>query len=338
MRVAVLGLGSMGRNHVRVWAQTPGVELVGVADPSGPAVASALEGRSIPAFTSLDELLDRARPDALSIAVPTTLHEEAAVTAVRRGVHILLEKPVAPDVEAGLRIRAAVESAGVVAMVGHIERFNPALLELRRRVGAGSVGTPFEMSARRIGPFPSRIRDVGVVQDLATHDLDQIRYVLGREVEVLFAQTAQRIHSSHEDLVSIVGRAEGGVVLNLDVNWLSPRKVRKTVVIGAGGMLVADSLTQDLFLYENDYEDGNWRFIESLRGVSEGNMVRFALRRVEPLRAEIDAFRAAIRERVRPACTIDDGLAALRLAEAVLDSAARTTPCTLALPMAGRAA
>lgn len=330
MRVAVIGLGSMGRNHVRVWNEMPDVELVGIADPSEAARAEAGKGRSCGVYSTLDELLDAQRPDALSIAAPTTHHEECVALAVERGVHILVEKPVGPDVAGAQRIKDLADAAGVVAMVGHIERFNPALIDLRRRLGMGMIGTPFQLSARRVGPFPPRIRDVGVVQDLATHDLDQARHLLQRDIEMVFAQTAQRVHAAHEDMVSVLGRAQHGVIVQIDVNWLTPRKIRETVVVGDGGMFVADSLTQDLFLYENNYDEGSWRTLQSLRGVSEGDMTRFALRRAEPLRAELEAFADAISAGGPAPTPLGDGVEAMRLAEATLQSSRDGVPVLLA--------
>ena len=329
MKTAVAGLGSMGRNHARVWSEMPGTELVGVADPAEAALGAFTRGRQVQGFRTVAEMLERTRPDVLSVATPTGQHEETVALAVAAGVHVLVEKPLGPDVEAAQRIAGLVRDAGVVGMVGHVERFNPALLELRRRLAAGQVGEFFQFVARRVGPFPPRIRDVGVVQDLATHDLDQARHLLQRDIEILFAQTARRVHTTYEDLVSIVGRAQGGVVLNFEINWLSPRKVRETVVIGEGGMFVADSLTQDLFLYENNWEEGSWRLLQTLRGVSEGNMVRFALRRTEPLRAELENFVDAVTRGTAPGCTLDDGIQALRLAEATLRSAREGIPVSL---------
>lgn len=330
MKAAVVGLGMMGRNHARVWGEIPDVVLVGVADSSTGAREDATRGRTLPAFASLEELLAANRPDVLSIATPTSCHEEAVAAAVANGVHVLVEKPLGPDVAAALRIEAMVREAGVVGMVGHVERFNPALLELRRRLAGGEIGEVFQLVARRIGPYPARIRDVGVVQDLATHDLDQVRHLLQQEIDIVFAQTARRVRAHHEDLVSIVARSDRGVVITIDVNWLTPRKVRETVVLGEGGMFVADSLTQDLFLYRNNWEEDSWRVLQSFRGVSEGDMVRFALRRTEPLRAELDAFVAAVREGAEPSSSLADGVAALRLAEATLRSARDSVPVRLA--------
>jgi UDP-N-acetylglucosamine 3-dehydrogenase len=329
LKAAVAGLGSMGSNHVRVWGELEGVELVGVADPSEGARARATRGRNYPAFANVEEMLDRCQPDLLSIATPTSTHEAVVQLATARGVNILVEKPVAADAAAAERIATLVKASGVVATVGHVERFNPAMLELRRRLAAGESGEIIQIGARRVGPFPARIRDVGVVQDLATHDLDQLRHLLGTEVEVLFAQGASRIRADHEDLVSIVGRAVGGVILTVDVNWLTPRKVRETTVIGDAGMFIADSLTQDLFFFENNWADTEWGALGALRGVSEGKMVRFALKRVEPLRAELASFVNAVANGEPVESTMADGLQALRLAEATLESMRSTKPVFL---------
>lgn len=331
----------MGANHVRVWSEMEGVELVALCDPLQAARERAGRGRSCAQYSSVEEMLDAERPEVLSIVTPTALHEECVAAAVSRGVHVVVEKPVAADVDTASRIDAMAHEAGVVAMVGHIERFNPAVLELRARLHRGEIGRIFKLSSQRVGPFPPRIRDVGVVQDLATHDLDQIRYLLGGRVEMVFAQTERHINSSQEDMVVAVGRARGeritvpgrppetlarSVIFQIDVNWMSPRKIRESVVIGEGGMLVADTLTQDLFLYDNSYEEGSWRMLSALRGVSEGNMTRFALRRVEPLRAELEAFATAVREGRPSPCPLSDGVEALRLAEAILRSAREAAP------------
>jgi predicted dehydrogenase len=330
MKVGVVGLGTMGRNHLRVWSETAGVEVVAIADPLESARIECGRGRTWATYATLDEMLARHQIDAVSIATPTSAHELGVAAAVSQGVHVLVEKPLGPDTASAERIEAMVSGSGVVAMVGHIERFNPALQELRRRVGMGEIGAVFQLLARRVGPFPPRIRDVGVVQDLATHDLDQVRHLLQSEIDMIFAQTAQRVHAAHEDLVTVIGRTAGGAIINIDVNWLTPRKVRETVVIGDGGMFVADSLLQDLFLYENNWDAGSWRILQSLRGVSEGNMVRFALRRVEPLRAELEAFAAAVRGDIAVPTPLSDGVAALRLAEATLRSARDGVPVSLA--------
>jgi UDP-N-acetylglucosamine 3-dehydrogenase len=316
----------MGLNHVRVLTEIPGVEVVGVADPQEATRAEAARRHHVATFASIDQLLEATRPEVMCIATPTKQHEECAAMATARGVHVLIEKPIAPDLAAGHRIAEMVREAGLVGSVGHVERFNPALRELGRRLAGGELGQIFHLETRRIGPFPARIRDVGVVRDLATHDLDLVRFLLGQEVEYLFAQTARRVHTEHEDLVHVLGRSTLAVILVLEANWVSPVKIRQFAAVGEGGMFVADSLTQDLFFYENSFEEGSWRTLQALRGVSEGNMTRFAINRQEPLRAELEAFIRAVRDRVDPPCPLEDGIEALRLAELCLQSASTGQP------------
>lgn len=328
----MVGLGMMGINHTRVWSEIDDVNLVGVADVSEDARGRAAKRFRVPTYPSLVELLDATRPEILSIVVPTIEHAEAAAVALDRGIHVLIEKPVADTVAVAEKIASQAEAAAVIAAVGHVERFNPALLELKARIAKQELGRLFQLETRRIGPFPPRIRDVGVVRDLATHDLDQVRFLLDTEMAVLFAQTAQRVHTSQEDLVTMVGRTATDVVVLLEANWVSPRKVRETVLAGEGGMFLADSLSQDLFLFENNWEDGSWRVLESLRGVSEGNMTRFALRREEPLKAELLALLEAVRTGGPSPIPLREGIEALRLAEAALESARSGAPVSPARP------
>lgn len=320
LRVGVVGLGSMGRHHVRVWSDVEGVELAGVADVDELAVARATRGRNLRGFTDIESLLDSGI-EAVSIAAPTSFHEAIAVAAMGRGVAVLIEKPIAGDSDAARRIIACAERAGVVATVGHIERFNPAVLELERLLGEQPLGRVFQVKARRTGPMATRIRDVGVTVDLATHDIDIIRRIAGAPVTRVYAEVARRLHSTHEDLFTGLFRFSNDVVGLLDVNWLTPTKIRELSVAGERGMFVVDYLTQDLTFYENSEADPRYETLVRVRGVSEGNMVRYAIERVEPLRAELEAFAAAVRGEHPVGVTLQDGLRAVRIAELALDSA-----------------
>jgi len=317
LRTAVVGLGSMGSNHVRVWRDVEGAELVAVADADSNILRRVSEYHGVPGRATLAELIARDRPDAVSIAVPTSLHEAAALEAISAGVHVLVEKPLAPNAAAARRIAEAARVAGVIGMVGHIERFNPALVEMRLLLETGELGEVFSLTGRRVGPFPPRIKDVGVIHDIATHDLDLVRFLLREPFASLSARTSRRVHEQHEDLVSIIGTTLSGVVLTLEVNWLTPRKQRETLVLGERGMLVADTVTQDLFLYRNNWQEGTW--LRNVRGVDEGDMTRFALRRAEPLRLELQAFADAIRAGAEVEPNLVDGVAAIELADMVLD-------------------
>jgi predicted dehydrogenase len=317
---AVLGLGMMGRHHARLLQSMPGVRFAGAVDPGGDRYGAVSDGALV--FGSIEALLDGEAPDFAIVAVPTEEHVGAVRELAAAGVHVLIEKPLATTVDEGREIIRVCESAGIHAVVGFVERCNPALLELRRRVLDGQLGEVFLIATERVGPFPNRIRDVGVVKDLATHDLDLVRWLGGAPIERLAAQTQHRMGREHEDLVLVTGRLESSVSFNTVVDWLSPAKVRRTRVLGERGMLVADTLTADLTFYANGETSSEWSAAQALRGVSEGDSTRYALARREPLQVELESFldllAGAQDARV---VSLAEGLEAAVYADAVLDSA-----------------
>jgi len=322
IRMGVIGLGSMGRHHARVIRSTPGMELVAVADPGGDrfGVAGELE------VLADVEALIAAGIDAAMVAVPTAHHEEVALTLARHGVHAMIEKPLASDVESAVRLASAFETRGLVGAVGHIERYNPSLQNLRSRLEHGELGSIYQVVTRRQGPFPNRIADVGVVKDLATHDIDLTAWVTGQEFVSVAARTAHKSGRQHEDLVAVVGQLADGTVTNHLVNWLSPMKERVTIVTGERGCFVADPLTADLTFHANASVPTEWEAISAFRGVSEGDMVRYAIAKPEPLRTEHEAFRDAVLHsdtagKEADIVTMWQGLATVAVAEAVITSA-----------------
>lgn len=320
LKVAVIGVGSMGRNHARVYADMPDVDLVGVADLDETATAEVARRYGGRVYRDYRELLDVERPDAITVAVPTVDHLEIALAVVERGIPLLIEKPIAAHVAEGQQIIAAAERASVPLMIGHVERFNPAVIALKEHLAAGELGRVFQIDAHRQGPFPARVKDVGVVIDLAVHDLDVMRYVTGSDVARVYAETERRIHSHHEDLLSGLVRLEDGAVGTLTINWLTPTKIRELYVTGEQGMFRVDYLTQDLYFFENaTAPTGDWQF-RFLRGVSEGRMIRHVISKREPLRLEQEAFLAAVRGHSPIPITGQDGLRALELAQAIVTS------------------
>jgi predicted dehydrogenase len=309
----------MGRNHARVLNSLDGVQLVGVLDPAPNAVAPF----GVPVISDLDQLL-ALRLDYAVIACPTALHEEIGLRLAEAGVHALIEKPLAPSVAAAQRLVDAFEAKGLVGAVGHIERYNPSLQSLRTRLEAGELGDIYQIVTRRQGPFPGRIADVGVVMDLATHDIDLTAWVTGRQYQQVAARTVSRSGRPHEDMVSAVAGLEDGVMANHLVNWLSPFKERSTVITGAKGSFVADTLTADLTFYENgDVPTQGWSAMQAMRGVAEGDMTRYALQRREPLVVELEGFCALLRgEPDAAVVSLEEGLETVAVAEAVLASAA----------------
>lgn len=327
VRTGLIGLGMMGRHHARVLRAVDGVELVGVADACGDPHGVA---GGLPLVDDVDGLL-RLGVDAVVVAVPTAYHEAIGLRLAEAGVHALVEKPVAHDGAAGRRLVEAFESRGLVGAVGHIERYNPALQSLRARLEAGDVGEVHQIATRRQGPFPARIADVGVVKDLATHDIDLTAWLVQSGFRSVFGQVAHKSGRPHEDLVAFSGRLEDGTVTSHLVNWLSPFKERLTVVTGSRGTFVADTLTADLTFYENGTVDTSWDTVAAFRGVSEGSMVRYALDKREPLLVEHEAFRDAVRgDGPSRVVTLREGLATLRVAEAAIESATTGRPVDLA--------
>lgn len=330
MKVAVIGVGAMGRNHARVCAELPEVELSGVADLGLPSAQAVARRYGTAAFADYRQLLDDCKPDVAIVAVPTEDHLAVALDAMARGVHVLVEKPIAASVKDGERLIAAAAAAGVHLMIGHIERFNPAILALKAHLAEGELGRVFQIDARRQGPFPNRVKDVGVVIDLAVHDLDVIRYITGAEVVRVYAETEHRIHSTHEDLVAGLVRLSDGAVGTLTINWLTPTKIRELYVTGECGMFRVDYLTQDLYFFENANISGReWDALRVLRGVSEGRMIRHRVVKNEPLRVEIEAFLSAVRGEQPVPVTGLDGLKAVQLAEALVTSGNEQRPVLL---------
>ena len=321
MRGAVLGLGMIGRHHARLLQSTPDVAFAGAVDPAGD-IHSAVSDPAL-VFSSVAELLATGPLDFAIIAVPTEEHVAAVREVTGGGASVLVEKPIAASAAAGRELIEIVEAAGVQGAVGHVERCNPALIELRARVNDGQLGELFLIATERVGPFPDRIRDVGVVKDLATHDLDLVRWLGGAPIASLAGQTQNRMGRPHEDLVLISGALTSGVSFNSIVDWLSPTKVRRTRVLGERGMLVADTLTADLTFYENGAVGSEWGATQSLRGVSEGDVTRYAIARREPLRVQLDRFLDLLGgSQDSQVVTLAEGLETLASAEAVIESAA----------------
>lgn len=322
LRVGVIGLGLMGRNHLRVYGELDEVEVVAMADPDPNAVARAQRYLQIRAYGDYREMLACEPLEAVSIAVPTRDHRQVASDVIDQSVSLLVEKPIALSSTEALKIIAQAERAGVVLAVGHVERFNPAVIALHRELTAGALGPVFEIKARRTGPFPERVKDVGVVIDLATHDLDLMLKLTRAQVERVACETTRNIHTEHEDTLLALIRFSDLTIGSLDVNWLSPCKTRDLTLIGARGMFVVDYLTQQLWFYENGVARDGWDHLAVLGGVSEGRLIRLLTERTEPLRAELQSFVRSVRSQTPPEVTGRDGLRALLAAEALIESAA----------------
>lgn len=317
VRLGIIGLGMMGRHHARVAREVEGMQLVAVADAMGDPHGVA---GNLPLYSSVEELMAHGI-DAAVVVVPTQFHEEVGLTLAEAGIHALIEKPIAHSIEAGQRLVDAFNSRGLIGTVGHVERFNPALVELRKRLDRGELGQVYQIHTRRQGPFPARIADVGVIKDLGSHDIDLTAWLAGSTYAEVAAQTAFQSGRQHEDMVTISAKLANGTITSHLVNWLTPFKERLTLVTGERGAFLADTLTADLTFYENGTTSSDWEAMTNFRGVSEGTMTRFALDKREPLKSEQEAFRDRILGKPCDAVSLEEGLNVLHVCEASIESA-----------------
>jgi len=321
LRVGLAGLGSMGRNHLRILSSRPDLVLAAVADPVMAALAGATSQTGAQGFDEPLAMIAEADLDALVIAAPTTAHVPLALAAIEQGIAILVEKPLAATTDEAMRIVAAARAAGVPVQVGHVERFNPAVLELGRLIDDGWLSSVYSIASRRAGPFPARIRDVGVTVDLATHDADILSWIAGERPSRVYAETAQRIHATNEDLLFGLLHFPSGATGMLDVNWLTPAKRRQLIVVGEEGMFELDYLTQRL-TFTRATDTTNPRLIGGYAPTFEGEMVELPVTSTEPLAGELEAFVSVVRNGGRPVVDAEDGLWAVAIATSLLTAAA----------------
>jgi predicted dehydrogenase len=321
LRVGLAGLGSMGRNHLRILAARDDIRLAAVADPVHATLAGATAQTGAQGFAEPLAMIAEAELDAVVIAAPTTAHVPLALAAIERGIAVLVEKPLAATVDEAMRIVDAARAAGVPVQVGHVERFNPAVIELGRLIDEGWLSTIYSIASRRAGPFPARIRDVGVTVDLATHDADILSWIAGERPSRVYGETAQRIHATNEDLLFGLLQFPSGATGMLDVNWLTPAKRRQLVVVGEEGMFELDYLTQRL-TFTRATDTTNPRLIGGYAPTFEGEVLELPVASAEPLASELDAFLGIVRAGGRPVVDAEDGLWAVAIATSLLSAAA----------------
>lgn len=305
----------MGKNHARVLSNMSAVESLSLYDPLG-ADLGLLHGE--PVTNDLNHFLDH-QFDYCVVSSPTHTHKDMALKLAALGVPVLIEKPLALSVEEALEISEAFESLGLLGSVGHIERYNPAIMALREKLESGLLGKVFQITTRRVGPYSGRIRDVGVVRDLASHDIDLVLSISGSSYKTVNSQLSFPLGSRHEDSLLAIGELENGVQFNHVVNWISPTKERVTSVLGERGLMVANTLTGDLSFFENGASVNPWDEESVLSGVSEGAVHNFPIAKVEPLVQEHRVFQSALQgDRVSELVSIKQGLEVLEVAETLL--------------------
>ncbi|WP_034462968.1 Gfo/Idh/MocA family protein [Afipia sp. P52-10] len=303
LRIGVIGAGVMGSNHARVFGGLSDVTLVGIADPLEAHRQRATELIGCRTFETVDDLLQEG-VDAVTIAAPTHLHHEISLHCIERKIHLLVEKPIASTVAEGREIVAAARRAGVTLMVGHVERFNPAVETIKQAIKGEEI---LSIAITRVGPFPPRMSNVGVVIDLAVHDIDLIRWFTESEITEVQPQLSSAV-AEREDIALLQFRTQSGVLAHINTNWLTPFKARNVTVATRGKYVMGDLLTRQVTECFGFQPDGSY----SMRHLSVGYE--------EPLRSELGAFVRAVRSGEAPAVTGDEGVASLEIAIQCLDS------------------
>jgi predicted dehydrogenase len=317
----------MGRNHLRVISNHPDTILAAVADPTAEVLEAAVAQTRARGFADPLVMIATAELDGVVVAAPTNNHSALALAAIERGLPVLVEKPLAATVDDAIAIVAAARKRGVRVQVGHVERYNPAVLEMGRLIRAGWLSTIYAITSRRAGPFPARIRDVGVTIDLGTHDVDMLSWIAGERPVRVYAETSQRIHATHEDLAFGLMHFPSGATGFLDVDWLTPAKRRSLVAVGEEGMFELDYLTQRLTFTRSNVERP--QTIAGYATTFTGDVAEIPVVSVEPLRAQLDEFVRVLRTGDRPYVDGEDGLWAVAIANALLTAAAERRPIDL---------
>src|SRR5215468_1210165 len=317
LRVGVVGVGVMGSNHARVFVGLPGTELVGVADPDRKQAEFVARTLGCAAVANVDQLIE-CDVDAITIAAPTHLHRDIALTCIAHGIHAMVEKPIASSVEEGQEIIGAARRAGVTLMVGHVERFTPAVEAIKEAIRGEDI---LSIGITRVGPFPPRMSNVGVVIDLAVHDIDLIRWFTDSDIIEVQPQLSSAV-AEREDIALLQFRTASGVLAHINTNWITPFKARTAHVATRKKYVLGDLLTRQVTECFGFKADGSY----SMRHLPVGY--------AEPLRAELVAFVSAIRSGETPAVTGEEAVASLEIATRCLE--ARTMPAMVAQRQAPR--
>jgi UDP-N-acetylglucosamine 3-dehydrogenase len=318
LRGVIVGLGLMGAHHLRILSSLPEVEVVAAVEQDGARREAVLRTHAgVRGHESLEQALDEHRLDFACLAVPVEALPVCTGVALDTGLHVFVEKPMAPREDQAREMIAAAAERELVLGVGYVERFNPAVVALKEKLDAGAVGRIVQMHARRLSPFPNRNGMAGVALDLATHDIDIMRYLSGSEVEHVYAECVLGVSEQSDDLICAVMRFDSATTGLLEANWITPTKVRELSVLGEGGMFVVNYLTQNLTFYEHPTKATEWQQLADMYGGREGDMIRYALERREPLRVQWEAFIDAVRRGGPAPVDGSDGLATLSIARAI---------------------
>ena len=312
LNVAVIGLGNMGKHHVRTYSEIDKVKLVAVSDIDEEKGKSAAEKFKCRFYKDYNEMIKKEKIDLISVVVPTKFHEKIALDVIEKGINLLIEKPISDNVESAERIIKKAKEKKVKLAIGHVERFNPAVQKLKEIIDQGRLGEITSVIARRVGLFPPQIKDANVIIDLAVHDIDIINYLLGEKPREVEANAGKALISSREDYAEIFMKYKNAGCF-IQVNWITPIKIRNLSVTGTKGYAEMDYITQDIILYESNYTKSFETFGDVVK-FSTPNKVVVGVEKGEPLRFELLNVIEAVEKNKDPLIKGEVGLEALKIA------------------------
>jgi len=314
MKAAVIGVGNMGQHHARNYSEISGIDLVAIADLD-PKIGETLAKRfNCKYYQDYKELLEKEELDMVTIAVPTKLHKKVALDCIQKGINILIEKPIAATVSEAKEVVAAAKAKNVKFTVGHIERFNPAVLKLKEMIAKGKLGEIVSINNYRLSPMPAQIKDANVVIDIGVHDIDLMNWIYGKLPTQIMATGGNAINQAQQDYAEIFlkyGQSAGVV----KANWITPAKIRRMIVCGTKAYVELNFITQELDLYESEYSMESNDFGEFVIKFGQPKDKKtIKVENFEPIKAEIKSFAKAIKENTCPAVTAREAIDALDIA------------------------
>lgn len=309
INVGVIGVGNMGRHHARVYSEIEGVDLVAVVDADKNNARRVARKFNCRYYDNISQLLTAENLDAATIAVPTSMHKDVALVCIDHGIPVLIEKPIAESIASAQKIIKHSEKDKVAVCVGHIERFNPVVARLKNFVSLKKFGKIIAMNTKRVGLYPPQITDTDVIVDLAVHDIDVCSFILEKGPQSVYARAGKALNSKRFDYADIFLNYDGIDVI-IQVNWITPVKVRELTLTGIKGYAELSYMNQTLKIYKK----GHGEDIEIV------NIEEISLRKEEPLKREIKSFTDYIRGRKAGVVTAREALLSLRVALAAIRS------------------
>lgn len=320
INIAVVGTGVMGKNHVRIYSQMSNVNLVAICDINEKTGKKVAKSYNTKFYKNYNNLIKQEKIDGVSIAVPTSLHKITSVEFIKNRIPVLIEKPLAETVKEAQVIINMARKKNVLLFVGHVERFNPAVKQLSKLVRKGEFGNILSIVAKRVGLYDPKIKDVNVVTDLAVHDLDIISSIVGKKPLSIYAKGSGELINGLEDHAEIF-LDYGYFGCFIQVNWLTPIKIRNLSITGTHGYAELNYVTQKLEVYKSQAAlNAHKEFKDFVTRFGNPKRKEFNLEKAEPLKLELENFVNSIIGTEKPMVNALDGLIAVELSELVIES------------------